>query len=71
MVEQAGMRASGTHLGQIELERLDRLVHFFFGVFLDLCDSHDVLQKQIGKKQNPLRKKQRGAGLKDCDGNQT
>jgi hypothetical protein len=46
-------------------------VHFFFGVFLDLCDSHDVLQKQIGKKQNPLRGKQRGAGLKDFDGNQT
>ena len=71
MIEQAGMSASGAHLGQIELERLDRLVHFFFRGFFDLCDSHEALHKLIGKNKNPLRGKQRGAGLKNCDGNQT
>ncbi|OIQ67717.1 hypothetical protein GALL_507030 [mine drainage metagenome] len=57
MIEQAGMGTAGTHLGQVGLERLDRLVHFVFGGFLDFCNSHDALQKQVGKKDKARRGK--------------
>jgi len=39
VIEDTGVGAPGAHLGQIVLQRFQRLAHFMFGGLLDLGDA--------------------------------
>src|ERR1043166_1617419 len=43
VVEDAGVRAPGAHLGEIRLERLDALVHLLVGCFFQVDNDHGYL----------------------------